>query len=207
MISGGGKCTDQPMHPRCWAGWYLLIVQNFGTSMEVCSMLHMCCIWVEQVGPDYPETCCLPCLIWPSQMALSQQAHCLQMVLELRFLYAQPLLLVCHPWPALSWDWWVANSFYAGSGCARQIPKAYHIDWYIGIGPPHTPCFPMGFVFYGGPWRHQLTLEISSLIWKDLFGQSIVDNEIVPEVIGSCLGSLGSCHMSLGISGKVVCHH
>ena len=36
---------------------------------------------------------------------------------------------------------------------------------------------------------------------RDLFGQPIVDDEIVPDGFGHCLGSLGSCYISLGISG------
>ena len=38
------------------------------------------------------------------------------------FSLAQPLPLVCHPQPTLSWDWWVASSFYAGSDCTPPHP-------------------------------------------------------------------------------------
>ena len=43
------------------------------------SWFHVVCVpcLSEQVSPDYPEMCCLSLLMWPSQMALSQQAHCL----------------------------------------------------------------------------------------------------------------------------------
>ena len=87
----------------------LPIMQNSCTSMEVGSMSHMCHVWVEQIGLDYPEMCCLLCLMWPSQMALSKQIHCPQMALELRCLNAQAQ--PCLPQPALSWSWWVTNSF------------------------------------------------------------------------------------------------
>ena len=145
MISGGGKCTDQPMHPGCWAGWYLLIVQNCGSTMEVGSMLHVCHIWMEQVGPDYPFMCCLSCPMWPSQMAPGQWTHCLQMALGLGFLFAQHLSVVCHFWPALSWDWWVASSFYTGFGCTPPNPWGIPhrlVHWDRAAFPPHTPCFP-----------------------------------------------------------------
>ena len=104
MISDGDKSTDQPTHPGCWACWYLPIVQNCVISMEVGSVLHMCHVSVEQVCPDYPEMCHPLCLMWPSQMALSQWAPYLQMVLGLSFLFVQPLPLVCHLQPALGLD-------------------------------------------------------------------------------------------------------
>ena len=116
------KCTDQPTHPGWRVGWYLLIVQNCSTSMEVGSVLHTCHIWVEQVGPNYPEMSCLSCLMLPFQTAQSWQAHCLWMVLGLMFSFAQPPPLVCHSWPALSWDWWEASSFYAVSSCIPPHP-------------------------------------------------------------------------------------
>ena len=121
MISDGDKYTDQPTHPGYWACLYLPLVQNCSTSMEVGSVLHICHISVEQVGPDYPEMCCPLHLTWPSGMAMSQWPHCLQMALGMRFLYAQSLTQVHHPWPALSWGW-VANSFYIGSSCAPPHP-------------------------------------------------------------------------------------
>ena len=54
---------------------------------------------------------------------------------------------------------------------------------------------------------HQLTPEIPTLIQEDLFGQPIVDNEIVPEGFDSCLGSLRLCNIHFGILGEVVCYH
>ena len=119
-------------------------------------MLHVCCIWVEQVGLDYPEACCLMCLMWPSQVVLGQQVHCLQITLELRCLYAQPLPWVCLPSPALSWGWWVTNSPYVGSGCFPPHPWGIpHIlvHWGRATFPPHIPYFPIGSVFYGSLWR------------------------------------------------------
>ena len=124
--------------------------------MEAGSMLHACNVWVEQAFPHYPEMCCLLWVMWPSWTALSQWAHCLQMALELRFLFAQPLPFVCHTWPALSWDWWVASSFYVGSGCNPPYPwdiPLRLVHWYRAAFPLHTPCFPIGLVFYGSLWR------------------------------------------------------
>ena len=102
----------------------------------------------------------LPCdvlpvhLTWPSQMALTQQAHCLQMALELRCLYAQALPHL--PWPALSWCWWVTNSFYVGSGCAPPHPWGIShrlVHWGRATFPPHIPFYIISSVFYGSPWR------------------------------------------------------
>ena len=142
------------------AGWYLPIMQNSDTSMEVGSVLHMCCIWVEQVGLDYPGMCCLLCLTWPSQMALSQQANCLQMTLELRYLYAQPL--PCLPQSALSCGWWAMHGFYVGSGCAP--PHLWGIPHRLvhqgrTTFPPHIPYSPIGSLFYSSPWRQLHRLE------------------------------------------------
>ena len=149
------------MHPGCWGGWYLAIVQNCSTAMEVGSVLHVCHVWVEPVVPGYSEMHCPLCPMWPSWMALSQQVHCPQMALELRFSYVQPLPLVCHPQPALSWDWWVASSFYAGFCCTPPNPWGIPhrlVHWYRAAFPPPTPCFPISLVFYGSLWRqwHEL---------------------------------------------------
>ena len=138
----------RPTHAsRMPAGWYLLIVENCSTIMEVGSMLHMCCIWVEQVDPHCPEMYCLLCLTWPSWMVLNWWAHCLQVALGLRFSFAQPLPLVCHPWPALSWDQWVASSVYVGSVCATPHP------W----GIPHR------LVHWDRPFHHILPVFPSVL--------------------------------------------
>ena len=124
--------------------------------MEVGSVLHMCHIWVEQVGPDYAKTCCLLCLTWPSWTALSHQAHCLQMALELRCLYAQPLSWVHLPWPALCWGWWVTNCSHVGASCTPPHPwgiphRLVHCS--RATFPPHIPYLPIGSVFYGGLQR------------------------------------------------------
>ena len=146
------------MHPGWQVSWHLPIVQNCSTTMGVGSMLHMCHIWVEQVGLDYPEMCCPLCLMWPPQMALIQQAHCLQMVLELRFLYAQPLPhgcicpSACSKLGLMGSKWFLCRCLAA----PLSIPQAYHIDWYIGVGPPFHhifPIFPLVFYSYDNPWR------------------------------------------------------
>ena len=138
------------MHPGCWVGWYLPIVQNCGTSMYVGSMLHMCCIWVEQVGPDYPGDV-LPVM---SDMAIQDGSEFVGSPSTDGIGAEVPHMLNpyhwCHPQPAQSWDWWVANSFHAGSACTPPIPGAYHIDCYIGIGPPFhhiLPVFPSVLYF------------------------------------------------------------
>ena len=156
IISKGDKYTGKPTHPGCWVGWYLPTMQNSSTSMEVGSVLHMCHIWVEQVGPDYAKTCCLLCLTWPSWTALSHQAHCLQMALELRCLYAQPLSWVHLPWPALCWGWWVTNCSHVGASCTPPHPwgiphRLVHCS--RATFPPHIPYLPIGSVFYGGLQR------------------------------------------------------
>ena len=153
MISNEDKYTNWPMHPGCQVDWYLPKVQNSGISMEVGSMLHICHVWVEWVGLGHPEMCCLLCLTWPSQMALSQQAHCLQMALKLRCLYAQPLPWVHLPWTALSWGWWVTNSFYVGSSCIPPHPWGIPHKTGTLAFSPHISYFSINSLFYGGLWR------------------------------------------------------
>ena len=102
------------------------------------------------------RTCCLLCLMWPSQMALCQQAHYPQMALELRCLCGQLLPQVHLSQSALDWNWWVINSSYAGSGCALPHPWGIPhklVHWDRTTFPLHIPNFPIGPVFYDSPWR------------------------------------------------------
>ena len=94
-----------------------------------------------------------------------------------------------HPWPALSWGWWVANSFYVGSGCTPPHPWGIShrlVHWDRAIFPPHILYFPISFVFYGSSWRqlhrlgpcpqpprpcftcHSLVYGAVPLAWNDL---------------------------------------
>ena len=99
--------------------------------------------------------CCLLCLTWPSQMALHQQAHCPQMVLELRCLCVHLLPQVHLSHSALDWNWWVINSSYAGSSCTLPHLGVYQLDWYIRIGLLFNYIYPIfpSVVFYDNLWR------------------------------------------------------
>ena len=88
---------------------------NWGTTMEVVG--DACVLCLSGAGGSWITWDMLLVIsnvaVW---MALSWQAHCLQVVLGLRFSISQPLPLMCHPQPALIWNRWEASNSYVGSG-------------------------------------------------------------------------------------------
>ena len=161
----GDRYTDQSMHPRCQMDWYLPANHNSSISMEVSSRFSAHCVWVKQADPDYPGMCDLLSLVWPSQMVLQQQPHCLLVALELNCCYSQLLPQVCPFHPALCWGWWEANSSYVGSSCT--LPHPWSIPHKLvyqdrAAFPQHTPYFPIYPELNDDPWRwlHGLKLYL-----------------------------------------------
>ena len=126
-------------------------------------VLGFCVLHLSGAGwSDYPGVCYLLCMMWPSQMALHQQAHHPQVVLELKCWCFQLLPQVHSSHPALCWNWWAVNSSYVGSGCILPHPWGIPnklVHWGRATFPLCIPYFPIGPVFCDGPWRWLHRLE------------------------------------------------
>ena len=146
--------------------------------------LHRSSFWVFHVlclsGAGWsrlPWVCYQLCLMWPSQIALHQQAYYPQVALELKCWCFQLLPWVHPSHPALCWNWWAVNSSYVGSSCA--LPHPCHVPhklvhWDRATFPLHIPYFPICPVFCDGPWSEG----------------SYTDQNHVSKLQGCCLASL-----------------